>query len=240
MTILGDIQGHWISRHAKEGQFPKLEWKQRGGAIVSVNGHNIHVRETKKGDTIYIHGGPTRPCFELHLYMKEHHAVLSDVIRRPLCFLNGEAESRYIVRAAIKIAKERGIRTLEFTDNSRISCNPGVSGTDRIILSDLSFITTGKTWYESIIPNLTATDCPKLEQWRHLVLTNTWRKVGHGFPMFDIGGINIDDPGSAMAVLARAKKSRTKCNLLSEHLDTLLTQSGVDRSLWGRHWVCQL
>ena len=49
--------------------------------------------------------------------------------------------------------------------------------------------------------------------------------------MFDTTGIDIDEPGSAMAVLARADYAA-----ISANMDQLMQQSGI-LSLHGRHWV---
>jgi hypothetical protein len=229
MTVLDDIRRFWHIQQTMMGLSTKLEWVQRGGSIRYVGNHPIHIREVKDGKHIFIHGGPSKPCFCLELLLKERHAILQGVRRRPDCFVDKHSDSRNIVRAAVAFAKERGMITIELTDNSTIRCP------ERISLSDLSFLTTGKTWYESILPNLIITDTPNLELWRSRVLSNTWRKVGAGLPMFDTTGIDIDEPGSAMAVLARAKNSRTKCAAISANMDQLISQSGI-LSLDGRHW----
>jgi len=48
--------------------------------------------------------------------------------------------------------------------------------------------------------------------------------------MFDTTGIDIDEPGSAMAVLARADYAA-----ISANMDQLISQSGI-LSLNERHW----
>jgi hypothetical protein len=230
MTVLDDIRRHWHLKHSRNGLFPKLEWRQRGGAVVYIDKHPIHVREVKDGKHVYIYGGPARPCFSIEL--QKNHAILQDIARGTHCFMDGHTASRDIVRAAAMVAKEHGARTMELSDNSVIYCP------ERIALSDLSFVTTGQTWYESVLPNMTATKFTFLDQWRNAVKTNTWRKVGQGLPMFDTKGIDIDAPGSAMVVLNRAKNSRRNCALLSSNMDQILQQSGI-LSMYGRHWVCR-
>lgn len=227
MTVLDDIRRHWHLKHSRNGLFPKLEWQQRGGAVIYIDKHPIHIREVKDGKHFYIYGGPARPCFSIEL--QKNHAILQDIARGKHCF----ADSHTTVRAAAMIAKERGAHTMELSDNSVIYCP------ERIALSDLSFVTTGQTWYESVLPNMTATKFTFLDQWRNAVTTNTWRIVGQGLPMFDTKGIDIDAPGSAMEVLNRAKNSRHKCALLSANMDQILQQSGI-LSMYGRHWVCRL
>ena len=226
MTVLDDIRRHWHLKHSRFGLFPKLEWKQRGGSVMYIDKHPIHVREVKDGKHVYIHGGPARPCFSIEL--QKNHAILQDIARGTHCFTDGHTE----LRAAAMIAKDHA-RTMELSDNSVIYCP------ERIALSDLSFITTGKTWYESVLPNMTATNFPFLEHWRNTVKTNTWRTVGQDLPMFDTNGIDIDAPGSAMVVLNRAKNNRSKCTLLSAYMDQIIQQSGI-LSMYGRHWICRL
>jgi hypothetical protein len=231
MTVLDDIRRHWHLKHSHFGLFPKLEWIQRGGSVMYIDKHPIHIREVKDGKHFYIHGGPARPCFSIEL--QKNHAILQDIARGTHCFIDGHTESRDIVRAAAMIAEDHGALTMELSDNSVIYCP------ERIALSDLSFITTGQTWYESILPNMTAKNFPFLERWRNNVKTNTWRTVGQGLPMFDTKGIDIDAPGSAMEVLNRAKNSRRKCALLSAYMDQIIQQSGI-LSMYGRHWICRL
>ena len=227
MTVLDDIRRHWHIKHSRIGLFPKLEWLQRGGAVMYIDKHPIHVREVKDGKHVYIHGGPSRPCFSIEL--QKNHAILQDIARGTHCFTDGHTE----LSAAAMIAKDHGARTMELSDNSVIYCP------ERIVLSDLSFLTTGQTWYESILPNMTATNFPLLERWRNTVKTNTWRTVGQGLPMFDTKGIDIDTPGSAMLVLNRAKNNRRNCALLSAYMDQIIQQSGI-LSMYGRHWMCRL
>lgn len=217
MTVLDDIRRFWHVQQTMMGLSTKLEWVQRGGSIRYVGNHPIHIREVKDGTHIFLYSGPSKPCFCLELLLKERHAILQGVRRRTDCFVDKHSDSRNIISVAVALAKERGMITIELTDNSTIR-------------PDLSFLTTGKTWYESILPNLNATETPKLELWRSRVLSNTWRKVGAGLPMFDTTGIDIDEPGSAMAVLARADYAA-----ISANMDQLLEQSGI-LSLHGRHW----
>jgi hypothetical protein len=233
---MDDIRRHWFSKEMMAGRDHNTEiiWKQRGGAIVYVGTHPIQIHEVVNGSSIFIHGGHKQRCFELELFPKSQTAILKDVIRRTSgCFMDDNDDSRDIVRAAYQIAKERGIKLLQLTDNSAIYCP------ERINLADLSFLTTGQTWYESIIP-LTHVNIPLLEEWRHNVRTNTWREVGDGvLTDVDTTGIDIDAPGSAMAVLNRLKLGRKHCSQLSAKMDTLIMRSKI-LSLAQKEWICHI
>ena len=116
MTVLDDIRRHWHLKHSRNGLFPKLEWRQRGGAVIYIDKHPIHIREVKDGKHFYIYGGPatsvlgmqgpSRPCFSIEL--QKNHAILQDIARGTHCFMDGHTASRDVVRAAAMIAKERG------------------------------------------------------------------------------------------------------------------------------------
>ena len=198
--------------------------------MIYVRGHPIRIFTMDEDDiTLYIAGGESAPCFRLEIEKAGTHAVLGEVIRRNKCFADNSTESRNLVRAAYQVARDRGIRTLEITDNSVIYCP------DRVILSDLSFLTTGKTWYESII-SLTCMDFPQLEQFRRKVLTNTWRTVGGEFRDIRITGIDIDAPGSALQVLAAMKREGSYCRFFSDNIEALIYRSGI-KTLHGKQWI---
>ena len=80
-------------------------------------------------------------------------SVLISVSRGITCFLDNKDDSNGIVLAGLEIAKLKGTKTFEFTDNS----TKLIEG-KKLKLSDLSFITTGKTWYERILPNIRLLD----------------------------------------------------------------------------------
>jgi len=68
-------------------------------------------------------------------------------------FLDNQEGSTGLVLAALEIAKLKGAKTFEFTDNS-VKVVEG----RKIRLSELSFLTTGKTWYQRILPTITVVD----------------------------------------------------------------------------------
>lgn len=236
MTLMDDIRRHWFSKEMMAGRDHNVQiiWKHHGGATIYVNSHPIQTREVTNGNSIFIHGGHKHRCFEMELFPDRQHAILKDVVRRPDgCFTDDNNNSRDIVRAAYQVAKDRGIKTIELTDNSAKYCP------ERLDLADLSFLTTGQTWYESIIP-LTPVNIPLLEEWRNRVRTNTWRYVGHGlFTDVDTTGIDIDAPGSAMAVLNKLKLGHKHCRQFYDNMDSLLSRSGI-LSVSRKEWICHI
>lgn len=238
-----DISRYWMIRH-----YPRvLRWKQHGGGarrILNVDGkHPMEYNISDDGRSIFIRGGHKpllSPCFVLEIDLTDSTtAVLQEVERRDgHCFRDGHTDSRNIVRAAATIAIRRGVKTLRFTDHSYILCP------EKVNLADLSFLTTGRTWYESILPNLRCVSpiCRHLEEFRHLVRTNTWRQVGHGLIPLTFTNrepINIDAPGSAMEVLSAMKRSRGFCEVFAEYMGRLIGRSGIE-PITGTEWVCSL
>jgi hypothetical protein len=221
-----------------------LRWSQHGGGAeyyeITVDEKPILVRRTMDGNTLYIVGGPDQnssPCFELHIDRKTRHAHLQDVKRRNRCFTSGAITvGRTLVRAAYRLAKEHDAVQLELTDNSTIDCPESVQ------LSNLSFLTTGRTWYESIIPDLEGICCQsEIEEARERVRTNTWTKVGADLIDLDLSDTDIDPhaAGSAMRVLSLMKVDKRFCWFFHKHMKSLLMRSGI-HSLHGTHWWCPL
>ena len=187
------------------------------------------------------------PCFTVAIDPDKttngREAILHTVRRASDCFIRGTESSREMVRIAVYMAKSRGATSLFLTDDSRIQCP------ERVPLAPLSFLTHGMTWYESIIPGLKAVDLPDLEAWRQKALTNTWAEVAAraeqnplvGAAVWDLetGDFDIEEPGSAMAVLAKAKLDRTRCRWFSRYIDGILTASGIGR-LDGTDWRTDL
>jgi hypothetical protein len=187
------------------------------------------------------------------------------------CFTDGYRNMREVVRIAYRVAKRLGARTFEITDNSYIACPteegeplgpnvdddaavtivsnpyaPRPSSDAKIRLANWSLLTSGQTWYESCLPVPCEPVDPviraALPEWRRRARTNSWRTVaGPLFDILDSTGINIDAPGSAMAVLARAKTSRdVDCRVIAAHLRELRIRSGINRSLFGKTWIAQI
>lgn len=220
----------------------QIIWKHEGGASEErkriIDGREICIRTSTDDTSIILLGGKTpqtSPCFELTIDPIRKVSVLQSVRRqeKAKCFMDNTIDMRAIVRVAYQLAKEYGMYTMEFTDVSVIYCPQEVR------LGDLSFLTTGQTWYESILPHLTCLNCKLLAESRVRVRTNTWRTVGSNLIDLDTGDIDIDAPGSAMEVLRLMKKDRRFCWFFSEYMNILMLQSGVE-STYGSHWICEV
>ena len=243
MTLLSEINKYLFIRQLQAGKSPTpVTWlhTQTGGGIITYNGHKIHIRETideENTHLIFISAGRLegqRPCFMMELDVSAKTATLISLERGRTCFIDNHESSKDLVRIAVTIAKKHGIREIDFTDNSTIQCP------QKIHLSDLSFLTTGKTWYESILPLEYMSDSP-IEEYRRRVVSNSWNDVYNRITMFgfscpfDTSGIDISAPGSAMKVFARAKKDKSFCKYFSQYMSLLLVSSGIT-TLHGDSW----
>jgi len=236
--LIADIRADWSLRQHRtitnmRSYRPRFVFRQVGGGdseMIYVRGHPIRIFTMDEDDvTLYIAGGESAPCFRLDIAKAGNRAILGEVVRRNKCFAEGGTESRDIVRAAYQVARDRGVRILEFTDNSVIYCP------ERVILSDLSFLTTGQTWYESIIP-IKCLNCPGIEDYRRRVRTNTWRVVGHGLVDINLSGVDIDASGSAMQVLTALKKDGHFCQFFSDKMADLIYRSGI-KTFHEKQWI---
>ena len=226
---------------------------QKGGIIerVKVGIHNIEYdlrinksRKNRKNqiDLIALSTAKSdekQPCFIMSI-SPGYESVLISLSRGLGCFLDKSDDSAGIVLAALKIAKIKGAKTFEFTDNS-------VKFTDgkKIKLADLSFLTTGKTWYEHILTGIKLVDVydrKDIEDSRNVVLQNKWSDVykklidKNVFTNFDTMGIDINSEGSARMVLERAKKSKLYADFFQNHMGALIKCSGIS-SLHEKHWI---
>jgi len=234
-----------------------LNFSPGSSDIYNINGRPIHIRtvvdptgenlelDRPNRNIIYIavhgggRGGPYSPsCFFLRVNRITRHAHLQGTNRRSDCFKDDKGEdSKLVVMAAYRWARLHGIRTITFTDNTHIYCP------DSVELANLSLLTTGRTWYEAAVPGCYPT-LPaiktQLERDKERVRRNSWNSVAGGSPTlwsaFDSTGINTAEPGSAMAVLQRAKLSRTACSAFHHHMAELVTRSGI-LSYDGRDWI---
>ncbi len=237
-----DIHQYFALRAYKEGDITPFLWTQVGGGpdkTLVMNGHPIQYREIQRWPTLIISAGRQpgkRPCFILDLDKKAKHAILQTLERGRDCFTDYHTVTKDLVRAAVLLAKQHGMQTLELSDASHIHCP------ERVSLANLSFITTGATWYERVIP-LQPTKPRIIAAARSTVTQNTWQEVLHNmspeiraiFAELQAEGIDTTAPGSAMEVLNQAKKSATSCYLFSEYMDELLVASrlpNLDHSTW--------
>lgn len=170
------------------------EVEQKEGIII-VNTHKIKYREYMNNDekTIFFIAAGKRPCFVLTIL--ENSATLQSLERGNDCFVEFNEKSKDLVIAAYKLAVEKGATSFTLTDNSYIYCNRENKSNsnnntnnktnkkskhrlinEKVHLSDLSFLTTGKTWYESILP-FKPIEIYDIENSRLKVDNNSWFSV---------------------------------------------------------------
>lgn len=237
MSIEADIRSYWFRKYI--GKRPS----QLGGSrTIYINSHPINYRETADESMMVILGGNNMqhaPCFVLDMNRETGEAVLQTVEHRrhtgqSLCFRDGHAIARDIVRAAYQLACARGMRTITLTDKSKLTCDAL-----EFSLCDLMFLTTGQTWYESILPNLRCINCEDIDEYRAKVRNSTWRDVGASLIDIDTGNIDPDKPGSAMRVLDTMKKSKDFCWFFKNNMGKLLVNSRIN-TMRGTTWICDI
>lgn len=143
-----------------------------------------------------------------------------------------------MVLAALNLAKQNGAVSFGLADDSKVWFD---NDTRYFVLSNMYFLTSGETWYKSILPELTPTDpvkAAKINEWRIRALTNTWADVSQRLPQnivipVDISDIDIGRQGSAMEVLRRIKDAKT--TFFADYDDELLIASNIG-SLRGISW----
>ncbi len=204
---------------------------------MTIDGHDIHYRHHIDGNIIVVNGGKNydfSPCFVMDIDPKSRTAVLQTIYKRDNCFDDNHKNSRAVLQAVYRLAQEFEVSTLEFRDVSVIYCDK-----TEVRLADLSFLTTGKTWYESVLPGLRCTDCKDLERWRTNALNATWRAVGDEIVDIDIPGVDFDASGSSMVVLNAMKKDKRFCRFFASYMDDLVFRTDI-LSLYGRTWICPI
>jgi hypothetical protein len=184
-----------------------------------------------------------QPCFIMKI-IPGGESTLICFNKELTYFLANLDDSSKIVPHALEIAHLKGAKTFEFTDNSTKSIEGKI-----INLTDLSFLTTGKTWYERIFPTIKIADENTrhiFEQLRIKIKNNTWVDVYNNFLSnfnietdFDTNGINIEEAGSAMSVLNRAIKNRKNTDLFYLHTNKLLLCNYLC-SLQGISWIIDI
>ena len=113
--------------------------------------------------------------------------------------------------------------------SSHIKCPSG----ETVSMADLSFITTGQTWYESIIPDLQIVGRRTIDADRARIQQTTWREVGAD--LLAPTNIDISAPGSALSVLRAIKADHDNCWFFSENMTKLMGRSGVE-TFNGTDW----
>jgi len=211
--------------------------QQRGGDIINAQ---YDYRPNYNGNVVVFRDGRSKGKHECFLLLidPDKTAVLQSLKQAADCALNPGASGKDMVLAAVKLAKENGAINLSLTDNS----TKHISDSKSFRLANMYFLTTGQTWYESILPDLYPTDInTDIESWRHIVKTNTWstlsRRLGNVSLPVDISDIDIGQAGSAMLVLARIKHTGTA--FFADYENKLLVASKIS-SLYGINWRIDL
>lgn len=232
-------------------------WKQKGGGggggRITVqhnghrNGHPITILEDMDGRFIMVYGGQKRGgrlCFILEIDPITKHSTMIDLEAGrwgDTCFTDGYKNSAALVKVAVWAAKRHGAVQLELTDNSTILCPDMI---EKIHLPELSFITTGYTWYERQMPGLrlrlhplNADFAERLAVWRENVKGRRWSEVA---PFV----LEVADQGlaaeKAADVLARMKEAGTWCSFFANNMDNLRRAFGIERKIHGSHWYLSL
>lgn len=232
----------------RRGIFPDtLQLIQSGGAVVTVDGKSYQYWEIKEyGYLPVIQGGRKkgrRPCF-IVLLNGDGSCVLQGLESGADCSMSPDATTRDTVLAAVEIARKKSLTRFQIMDDT---AKPIATG-KKFNLSNVYFLTTGKTWFESILPGLRVIDesyIDSLERWRDIVKTNAWDAVYRCLRerkpdvVIPIGTDDIDTnaPGSAMIVLSRIKDAKT--DFFVKYEGTLIECSGIS-SLVGFTWELTL
>lgn len=237
-----------------------LRFKQDGGGVTyrTEGGRLIQIRtvdevnmsrgeEGHPTEIVAVYGGgrsarsgtQSPACFFLRVNRVTQRAILQGIQKRSDCFVGegeGQADMRLVVRAALRWAAQHGVLSVDFVDNSHVMCESG----ETVELANLSFLTTGQTWYESAAAGcflVSEAEQRRLVADRERVRQATWRSVGAGVrtDLSDVmEGIDVDAPGSAMEVLTRAKRARL-CKVFRDEMAELLAGAGV-MSYHGKTW----
>jgi hypothetical protein len=222
---------------------------QMGGAagcnngIISANGYRYKYNcEEYDEDTWIFSGGNGRPCFLLEILPSERAANLMSLERDPKCSMNIGATTKSAGKAAFALAVERGVKTITLTDNASKPMRPG--DTAKFVVSDMEFLSYGKSWYETFLP-VVPVDSHIIERWRNTVRTNSWTAVytclKQHHPDVEIPvsleNVDVDSPGSAMEIFRRIKDART--DFFVKYRWSLPLCSGI-QSLYGTNWIAQV
>ena len=226
--------------------FPIVGLSQRGGGegTLDINGHRYYYKDSRSGVSYTILAGRRagkRPCIILFYNSRTREADLQTIERGEDCSLEAGAPTSKTVIAAVELARKYGARRLVLTDNASKDVGPDASFT----VSDMYMLTTGKSWYESIIEGLRAKNATTVNEWRKRVFTNTWNDVSaclrYIVPdiVFPVKTDDIDTgaPGSAMIVFRRIKDAKTSFYADYKHALPGCTGGGT---IYGSEWYLDL
>jgi len=212
------------------------------------NGHTIYYnsRPNNDGDpeTIFInagHGKGQNPCFNLAL--KDGAATLQSLDKGADCFEDGFDNTKEMVMAAFSLAKSKGCTVFQLTDNSTKTCH-----SYKFTLSDMYFVTTGRTWYESIL-SVKIKDYSEFEMsaFREKVRTSTWADVSAYLISkgkvieFDFPGLDPNKNGSCMEALNVIAKMRNvlSCKFFADCLEYIMDAHNL-KSFHGKVWSVKI
>jgi hypothetical protein len=214
--------------------YKDTRWEQRGGHRITVGDIIYNWRESRSNSEFVTYRlGPTPECA---LLLTDHDTdgnlfgILQGVRNGVNCSASSHATTKDLMRAVWKLAFHKGIRYIEFTDESKLICRP--SGV-RISLSELYFVSYGHTWYETIWPIL-ASDTVYIDRAREEVAVLRWSDVysrlhslarTHFLPSYP--GIDATAPGSASAVV-RYLKGQNWCVSVGAFSRDLILAFGIN------------
>ena len=218
--------------------------KQTGGGVVSQNGFRYDYREYPLENAIVIRGGRTKgkqECFFL-LIEPDNTAILQGIKAGEDCSLDGGANTKNMLKATFRLAKEKGATEIQLADDAKKYVDKDKD--QYFFLSDMYFLTTGYSWYESagVGVHPTAVFHKAVEDWRNRVRTNTWVSVVVNLPQpvhvpVDISDIDVTASGSAMIIFKRIKEANT--TFFADYMAYLPNANGIGpmRSI---SWVAEL
>ena len=225
--------------------FPRVPFvpNQNGGGVIRVGNRNYNYDESEDGKGINIRSARPQTAGQFILSIDGDTAVLQNVSK---ALTPSQTEnSKDLVRAAVQIAKERGVSWIELTDNSTI-CKDGNDGSS-VSLADYSFLTRGLTWYQTILP-FEPCDPAKLEENLEILNSISWNDIitdptrsrrktliqlKKDLPV-DITKIDTNAPGSIMTVLSRIPYE-VRCGFYQQYLENIQIFAEL-RSLKGMKW----
>lgn len=208
----------------------------KGRTIYYNTAPNVH------GDpeTIFINAGRGKgknPCF--NLAMKDGVATLQSLDKATDCFDDDFDNSRELVMAAFSLAKSKGCTAFQLTDNSTKTCH-----SYKFTLSDMYFVTSGWTWYESILSvKPTIYNEADMMDFRERVRNSTWADISaylisHGATIdFDFPGLDPNKVGSCMEALNLIAKMRNaaSCKFFKEQLKNIMDAHQI-KTFHGTFW----
>lgn len=197
-----------------------------GGYIYKYK-YAVDEREDPPTTLVFSGGDHCRPCFVLKLHSpafgEQKQALwgtLMEITYVPRCNAKMDIATKVAALAAFAYANERGVTRIDFTDYT-VGYFPVSSdfpqSDKRLSISEVSFLTTGTTWYESFLPIKPSFDLTShREKSKNKHMDSVFARMSsyrdrHNrseiiIPV-DISDIDAYSPGSAILVLQRIKET---------------------------------